>query len=76
MEERETKRAKRDGEWRKEQEKEGEKDMRHAEKNEHCAGNLGGFWTIDKLQDVRKGSFHVTWQNGLLELRADLQIEN
>lgn len=37
MEERERKRAKRDGEWRKEQgkkeqEKEGEKDMRHAEK--------------------------------------------
>ena len=47
MEEWERKRAKRDGEWRKErgkkeQEKEGKKDMRHAEKNEHCAGNLRG----------------------------------
>ena len=47
MEERERKRAKREGEWRKEQgkkeqEKEEKKDMRHAEKNEHCAGNLRG----------------------------------
>ena len=42
MEDRERKRAKREGEWRKEQEKEGKKDMRHAEKNEHCTGNLRG----------------------------------
>ena len=47
MEERERKRAKRDGEWRKEQgkkeqEKRGKRTCVMQKKNEHCAGNLRG----------------------------------